>query len=139
MSDLRPDALAPDLVRLASDLLDAEAAEPVFISVDGRTVSASLVRRAVRRLLDARLAAAATTLATTSSGADAGLEPVRVALTDVAEHVLAWDSVVLSEALAADLVLTLAGEGWVDLVRREERAVWLLPTGAGGPPRQDAG
>ncbi len=121
--------LPPDLVRLASDLLDAEASDPVFISIDGRTVAPTLVRRAVRTLLDARLASSA------SSGPEGGeAAPVRVGLDEVTEHVLAWGSVVVSEEVAADLVQALADEGHVALVRREPRGVWLRVAAPGLSP-----
>lgn len=131
MPDLPPDLSSPaDLVRMASDLLDAEATEPVFISIDGRTVAPTLVRRAARALLDARLAAAAgdpAQVAAAGSAGEAATGPVRVELAEVTEHVLAWGSVVLSEALAAELIMALAAEGWVEVVRREARALWLRP------------
>jgi hypothetical protein len=120
--------LPPDLVRLASDLLDAEASDPVFISIDGRTVAPTLVRRAVRTLLVARLAASA------SSGPEDEAAPVRVGLDEVSEHVLAWGSVVVSEAVAADLVQVLADEGQVAVVRREPRGVWLRAASPGPSP-----
>ncbi|MCW8140519.1 MAG: hypothetical protein KIT58_16595 [Planctomycetota bacterium] len=101
-----------DLVRLASDLLDARASAPVFISIDGRTVAPTLVGRAVRGLVDARLAAG-------------GGAPVEVALSDVTEHVLAWGSVVLAEDAAARLIDALAAEGWLEVVRRDGRRLWL--------------
>lgn len=129
MSDARPDT-PTDLVRLASDLLDAEPAAPVFISIDGRTVAPTLVRRAVRTLLEARLA-----------GAPEG-QAVRVELSEVTEHILAWGSIVLSEALAADLLLALAADGAVQVARREPRAMWVRsasPAAPAAPPAADGG
>ncbi|MBX3467840.1 MAG: hypothetical protein KF878_13230 [Planctomycetes bacterium] len=107
-----------DLVRLASDLLDARASEPVFISIDGRTVAPTLVGRAVRGLVDARLAAG-------------GGAPVEVGLDEVTEHVLAWGSVVLSEEVAAGLIDALAAEGRLEVARREGRRLWLRAAPAG--------
>lgn len=106
--------MSDDLVRMAADLLGAEESE-VFISIDGRTVPGSRVRREVRALLEARLLAA--------EGQDAAT--VDVPLSDVTERVLAWGSIVLSEDAAARLVHQLAGEGWVEVVRADRRDVRL--------------
>ena len=119
-----------DLVRLAADLLGAEAATPLFISIDGRTVAPSLVRRAVLACLEARLAPA-----TGDARVDALAAPTRVEASDVTEHVLAWGSVVLSEAQAGDFVDALARDGAVEVVAREARA-WLVRRAP--PPVGDA-
>lgn len=108
-----------DLVRVAADLLGAEQGE-VFISIDGRTVPGSRVRREVRALLEDRLLTAA------ASGEGAAEVP----LSDITERVLAWGSLVLAEDVAARLVADLAGEGWV-AVDRADRGLVRVRHGPG--------
>jgi hypothetical protein len=114
-----------DLVRLAADLLGAEQSE-VFISIDGRTVPGSRVRREVRALLEGRLTAAEVQ----------GAATLDLPLSDVTERILAWDSIVLSEAAAARLVHQLADEGWVEVVQADRRDLRVRrgPGPAAEPP-----
>jgi hypothetical protein len=106
-----------DLVRLAADLLEAETADAPFISIDGRTIAPSLVRRAVLSWVDARLAPT-----TGDARVDVLVEPLRLEASDVTEHVLAWGSVVLSEPQALGLVDDLVAEGALEVASREPRA-----------------
>jgi hypothetical protein len=124
---------AHDLVRLAADLLEAETAEPLFISIDGRTVAPSQVRRAVLACLDARLAPT-----TGDPRVDGLAAPAQVEASDLTEHVLAWGSVVISEAQAEDLVDALARDGVVEVVSRQARAWLVRRAPPAAPPAQDA-
>lgn len=119
---------AHDLVRLAADLLQAETADPVFISIDGRTIAPSHVRRAALACVEAQLAPT-----TGDAGVDALVPPARIDAAAVTEHVLAWGSVVLSEAQALDLLDDLGREGALEVVSRDERAR-LVRRATGGAP-----
>jgi hypothetical protein len=107
-----------ELLRMAHDLLAGEASEPVFISLDGRTLEPSRVRRAVRALVEERLRDA---------------PEVDLHLSDITERLLEWGSLVVSEDVARALVQDLAREGWVEVLVSGARAV-RVRAGAGPSP-----
>lgn len=119
---------AHDLVRLAADLLEAETTPPVFISIDGRTIAPSLVRRAVLACVEELVAPS-----TGDARVDTLVPPARIDGSDLTEHVLAWGSVVISEAQALGLVDELAAEGALEVVSGEPRARLVRRAAPSGP------
>lgn len=102
-----------DLVGFAARMLDAEAAGPVYVSVDGRTVDPTHVRACARRFVEERLVRACDPL---------GLRSVEVRHDELVDAVFTWGSLVIDEARAAALVDEVAAEGHAVVVERAAAA-----------------
>lgn len=105
-----------DLVGLAARLLGAEAAAPIYVSVDGRTVDPTHVRACARRFVEERLVRACDPL---------GLRSVEVRHDELVDAIFTWGSLVIDEPRAAALVDEVAAEGHAVLVDRADGATFV--------------
>jgi hypothetical protein len=115
-----------DLVGFAARMFDAEAAAPIYVSVDGRTVDATHVRACARRFVEERLVRACDPL---------GLRSVEVRHDELVDAVFTWGSLVIDEARAAGLVDEVAAEGHAVVDGRSDGATLVkrAPSTRAGP------